>query len=63
MRWVTSLARRVTWLHVTRTIGLAALIYEVIGDAADRPSLMIVVGAMILGTEGLALGRKKHDES
>lgn len=57
MQWL----RRLSWLHLTRTVGIAILIYEVVADQVDRPSLMIVVGAMILGTEGLALGRKKSD--
>ncbi len=45
---------RVTWLHVTRAVGLAGLAYEVVVDKVDRPSVMIVLGAMILGTESVA---------
>jgi hypothetical protein len=48
MRW------RAKWLHVTRAAGLAGLAYEVVWDKVDRPSLMIVLGAMILGTESVS---------
>lgn len=54
--------RRFKYLYVTRTIGLVALGYEVLVEKVDKPSVMIVVGAMILGTEALSLGRRKSDD-
>lgn len=63
MRWVARLARHLTWVYFTRLVGIAALGYEVLIDKVDKPSVMIVVGAMILGTEGLALGRRKPNGS
>ncbi len=58
MRWP------VTWLHVTRLLGLAGLAYEVVVDQTDKPSVMIVLGAMILGTESVAriFGRRNDDK-
>lgn len=48
MRWP------VTWLHLTRVLGVMGLTYEIVVDKTDKPSVMIVVGAMILGTESVA---------
>lgn len=62
MRWLTRAMRRFKYLYVTRTIGLVALGYEVLVEKVDKPSVMIVVGAMILGTEALSLGRRKSDD-
>ncbi len=58
MRWP------ITWLHVTRALGLAGLAYEIVVDQTDKPSVMIVIGAMILGTESVAriFNRKDSDD-
>ena len=50
-RWLQILLEELTWLHFTRLVGVSVLIYEVVVDQVDRPSLMVVIGAMILGTE------------
>ena len=52
-RWMNRIATELTWLHFTRAAGLGLLFYEAIIDKADKPSVMVVVGAMILGTETL----------
>ncbi len=62
MRWVARARRRVSWLYVTRALGIAGLIWETVFDKVDKPSVMIVLGAMVLGTEGLSLGRRKTDD-
>lgn len=45
--------RNPTWIHFTRIIGLAGLVYEVVVDKTDKPSVMIVLGTMILGAESV----------
>lgn len=45
--------RYFTWIVVTRIMGLAGLVYEIVVDKIDRPSVMIVLGAMILGAESI----------
>jgi hypothetical protein len=57
-RWISRLVSRITWTHITRVAGLLALGYEVLVQQADRPSLMIVIGAMILGTEAFMRDRR-----
>lgn len=54
MRWVSRLLTRITWLHITRMAGLVGLYYELVYDQIDKPSVMVVIGGMILGTEALA---------
>ena len=52
--WLKGFHRRYfTWIHVTRVFGLAGLVYEVVVDKVDKPSVMIVLGAMILGAESI----------
>lgn len=58
VRWLENLVHGITWLHVTRFVGIVALLYEVAVEQVDKPSLMIVIGAMILGTEAFSMGRR-----
>lgn len=41
------------WKYFTRLLGVAALIYEVVVEKADKPALMVVVGSMVVGTEAI----------
>lgn len=35
------------WAHVLRLVGLAGILYETTQQKSDRPSLLILFGAMI----------------
>ena len=52
---------KVPWLYFTRALGTLALIYEVVVDKVDKPSVMVVVGALILGTEAFSRDRSSKE--
>ena len=60
---LSRLLQQITWRHIVRAAGLAALTYEVVVDQVDRPSLMIVIGSMILGVEMFHRDRESNGAS
>jgi hypothetical protein len=58
-RWFTRALSRVTWTHLTRAAGLIGLAYEITVDKIDRPTVLIVLGSMILGVEAFRKDRSE----
>jgi hypothetical protein len=56
LRWFRRFARgvrRITWIHFVRLFGIAGLYNEIYVSKLDRPVVVMLLGAMILGTESI----------
>ena len=53
MRRRLRISSRVTWIHVCRVLGVAGLAYEILIDKIDKPTVLIVLGMMVVGAENM----------
>lgn len=57
------------WLStLARAVGIAAVVYEVIGDKFKHPEALVIFGALagapdILGALGITITRKRKDDA